>query len=162
MKHLSLMIIGLTLFLQAGCHGLSERQKTLTSEALKSLRKIDSAAEIGLNDAQYKAMLIEAKAQVNEATRTLPDGELKTELNAAMDTYIHSREVWKEIVSDNAVGISESDPLAQVLIPKYSLRVRRYGTDERATAEIDKKEAMNAILSARRKHLDRAAELSEK
>jgi hypothetical protein len=46
------------------------------------LRKIDAATQVGVNLTTYNELLIEAK--VNEADRTLPDGDLKTDLDIAI------------------------------------------------------------------------------
>ena len=58
-----------------------------TTEAVAALQKLQAATQVGVNYQTYGQLLIEAKAKVNEAVKSLPDGELKTEMSEAMDSY---------------------------------------------------------------------------
>jgi hypothetical protein len=72
--------------------------------------------------------LIEAKAKVNEAVKSLPDGELKTEMSEAMDSYADAATVWgRKIEGHNLYG-DNSEP-DKTLIAKYSIPVEpaKYG-----------------------------------
>ena len=54
-------------------------------DAVSALRKLEAASQVKPSLMQYNQLVIEAKARVNEASAVLPDGELKQELNAAVD-----------------------------------------------------------------------------
>ena len=58
-----------------------------TTEAVAALQKFQAATQVGVNYQTYGQLLIEAKAKVNDAMKSLPDGELKTEISGAMDSY---------------------------------------------------------------------------
>ncbi len=65
-----------------------------TTEAVAALQKLQAATQVGVNYQTYGQLLIEAKAKVNEAVKSLPDGELKTEMSGAMDSYADAATVW--------------------------------------------------------------------
>lgn len=95
----------LTLLLIA-CGGLPSKQKTAAEEAIKSLRKIAAATEVGVNYEKYGNMLIETKAVVNEANEILPEGELKKEIVAAMDSYQKALDVWNQKITVARLNIT--------------------------------------------------------
>jgi len=72
----------------------SPKQRTARDEALRSLRKIDSAVEVGVNYLTYRGLLIEAKASVNEALRLIKNEKLRIALNNAMGYYEDAGELW--------------------------------------------------------------------
>jgi hypothetical protein len=43
---------------------------------------------------QYGPLVVDAKAEVNEALASLPSSELKSQLNAAMDAYADAGTAW--------------------------------------------------------------------
>lgn len=77
--------------------GLSEKQTTLVNEALKALKKIDAATQVGVDRFSYRQLLIEAKAEVNEAKENLPKGELQDHLFLAMFWYEHADFQWESL-----------------------------------------------------------------
>ena len=80
-------------------------------EALKALRKIEAATEVGVTYQQYRQLLIEAQAEVNEAKAKLPDGEPKAGLSAVMEMYGAVGDLWgQQIKKDNM-----DDPKANAL-----------------------------------------------
>lgn len=58
-----------------------------TTDAVAALQKLQAATQVGVNYQTYGQLLIEAKAKVNDAVKSLPEGELKTEISGAMDSY---------------------------------------------------------------------------
>src|ERR1044072_8805055 len=81
-------------YLFAACGGLSSEQRRVSDDAIKALRKIEAATQVGVNYQLYGQMVIEAKAQVNEVAAKLPDGELKSELISSIDAYAEAGEAW--------------------------------------------------------------------
>jgi hypothetical protein len=114
----------LTLFLIA-CSGLSSKQKTAANEAVKSLRKIAAATEVGVNYQTYGNMLIETKAVVNDAKEVLPEGELKKEIVAAMDSYQIALEAWKMKIT-----VSTGD-FSLIRLPNYEDKIQEHWSNAR-------------------------------
>ncbi len=145
-----------TIYLLTACSGLSTAQRTAASDALKALKKMDAATEIGVNYQQFGAMAIEAKAEVNEASSKLPDGELKRELQSAMGTYADALAVWQ----DSSNGLSTYGDLAELLLQKYSFKVEFYESYEIGHKE-QRSRALSVIWAKGREHIDRASKLLE-
>lgn len=74
-------------------------------EALKALRKLNSATSVGISLMQYGQLLVDAKASLDEALATMPVGELRNELALSMQAYVDAKEVWNVIITKNAAGI---------------------------------------------------------
>jgi len=105
-----------------------------TLDAIAALRKIQAGTQVGINYQEYGKLLIEAKAKVNDATRSLPEGELKTQITGAMDSYADAATVWGVKIKDRDL-YADSEP-GKTLIAKYGLAVEKpsYG-DPRADSD---------------------------
>ena len=120
----------------------SSQATDAASEALKSLRSMAAATEVGINNRDYSNRLIEVKVVVEAALAKIPEGELKKEINAALSDYVDASKLWD--------------------LSLESLRGGSY-----ATRSLDEKirEQMKVVLSnywsSARKHIDRAASLSQ-
>src|SRR5687767_4805253 len=93
--------------------------------ALESLRKVQAATQVGVNYEHYNALVIEAKSQINSASRALPDGSLKSELNSAIDTYADGVTVWQMQVNREPLEVSREP--GKSLLTKYSVQVDSTG-----------------------------------
>lgn len=78
--------------------GLTTAQKAADFAALKSLRRLQAATEVGVSYVDYSSRLIDVKADVSDNLDNLPNGQLKQKLNAAMDAYADARTAWGEII----------------------------------------------------------------
>jgi predicted small secreted protein len=143
---LSFSIVLTSIFLSA-C-GLSSKQKEAADNAIKALRKVEASTQVGVNYMQYMQLVIEAKSEVNAANAALPDGELKQELNSAMDAYADAREGWGADIQSGGVG-ANSD-LGKKLIGKYKVQPAYF---------LDKGDMLHKIWDTAKTHLDRAAGL---
>jgi len=76
---------------------LTEAQRSSANQALKALRKLEAAIEVGLTRASYSDRLIDTKADVQENLRVLPEGELKKEIGMAMDWYVIALNTWTQL-----------------------------------------------------------------
>lgn len=148
-------LIFLVMPLLAGCNRNAGDQQTkgksvppAAIDAVKSLRKIEAATQVSVSYLQYSQLVIDAKAQVNEASSVLPDGELKSEINAAMDAYADAGLPWHEQIQGSSILYKDLEP-GKTLIPKYSL----------SGQGLDVLRARTLILEAATKHLDRASKL---
>lgn len=126
--------------LLSACGGLSSKQKTAASDALKALRKIDAAIQINSTYSQYSQLVLDAKTQVNEASSKLPDGELKKELDAAMQAYVDARDVWSSPNTDSLAAVKEP---GISLSKKYNLNLTAVDSQARA---IELQEAVDAQM----------------
>jgi len=146
----SIMIVGLLM----AC-GPSYKQDPVVNDAYKALMKIDAATQVGVNFQQYGQLLIDAKAKVNEAVTKLPDGELKTELNSAMEAYYDAGQIWSNKIQGMMI-LLDYEP-GKTLIPKYSLRTKKEIGGQRLETNPD--EAMQVIWKAAKNHINRLTSL---
>ena len=166
------LLILFSAFLIVGYNKLSSNQRDAGDKSLEALQKVKASTEVGVNNATYAQLLINAKARTNNADEVLPTDELKRELDAAMDAYADAMQVWNEkaqktyldgfIYKDKACG---STGIA--LIPKYSLPTKKnFNSKGEKTAAgivcgdgIDADIAIKLIWSAGETHLKKASEL---
>lgn len=136
------------------CGEFSSSQKQVAGDAIRALRKIEAATQVGVNYQLYGQMVIDAKAQVNEATAKLPDGELKSELISAIDAYAEAGQAWGATISDELYPDSK---LANDLKAHYDIQI------ELTYGESEKKQQRSVILSTiwavARKRVDKASSL---
>jgi hypothetical protein len=138
----------LVLFITALCMlacGLNKEQTKAAEAALTELKKLDAATEIGINKLEYSKMLINAQAAVKDASSILPDGELKNEINGAMQGYLDAKTVWFIMGEDDfffacmqqpdTAGLDEiqrrlselaCDPEGGAIVRKYGIPIRDY------------------------------------
>lgn len=144
--------------LLTACGGSSAAQQTAAHNALTALKRVQAATQVGVNHQQYGQLVIDAKAQVNEAARVLPDGELKGALTGAMDAYADAAQSWGFKVSTRSL-----DPRTEpgvTLMRKYNLKVLNACAQCREPLEyLSEDGAMQAAWAVANTHLDRAASL---
>jgi hypothetical protein len=133
---------------------LNSKQREVASAALNTLEKIHASTQVGVSLNNYILLLLEAKAKVHEASRELPDGKLKTELNAAIDGYSDAAQVWNFKIQHNGLFYEKSGPTP--ITDKYKLQdviaKTPYGM-----LEGDK--VTQIIWAATKPHLDKAETL---
>lgn len=91
---------GLSKAMQSGLPELksaSEKTKTKIEFALKALRKMSAATEVGVSLSEYSSRLIDTKAEVDEAIDILPDNFLRQELILALQSFIDAGRAWNEM-----------------------------------------------------------------
>lgn len=164
---LTIMLLVVACILSA-CGGLSAKQQSAASEAITALRKLEAASQVKPSLAQYSQLVIEVKAQVNEAAAVLSDGELKQELNAAMEAYADAAIAWAAM--QRAFLIEDKEP-GKTLGPKYGLHLdsttagtREYmeGLERLSNPNYESghmKGVLGKIWSVGKEHLDRAAKI---
>jgi hypothetical protein len=145
--------VGLPLLAFLALSGCS-KHSTAVDEAIKSLRKIETATRDRVNHADYLKLLVNAKTRVNDAGRQLPDGVLKDEINAAVECYVDASLALQE----KAAGNQNLDPLSGtgiVLINKYQL-IDPNAADSTVTIDL----SLKKIWTAAEEHLRKAELLS--
>jgi hypothetical protein len=93
----------------------------LVSEALKTLRKVQAATEVGMNMSDYSKLVVEAKAAVNDALSALSDTDLKKEIEVTMQAYADGLTVYNLALQERSDGflVGTSSPQAQKLNDIY-------------------------------------------
>lgn len=147
----------MTCLLAACGGGLSAEQRSAANDALKALRKVEAATQVGVNYQQYGQLAIEAKAATNQAVASLPDGELKSEIVAAMEAYADAGDAWGKAINDNFYSNAK---IANDLKQKYDFD---YQKSSATLSKDDWKSLMlSMIWATARNRLNKATSLLEK
>lgn len=125
-------------------------------DAMKSLRKLDAATEVGITRADYGPLLVTAKADVNAALDELPDGPQRTAISATMDAYADASTAWEAKLKGPTMD-SDSEP-ALTWRTKYQVPGYRDSTTY-SPGHIDVDAAMQLMWSYASKHLAVASAL---
>jgi hypothetical protein len=124
-----------------------------TGEALRALRKVAGAVEVGVNYPQYGQLMIEANAAVDEALVIIPAGELRNEIAAAMDSYADAGRAWTLRIKPRG-----DYQVRDLLTGKYRVSDREafrvYSGEELYVTS-----ALRLIWNQARQHLNRASAL---
>jgi hypothetical protein len=141
---------------------LSAEQKSVVGDAMKLLRKVDAATEVGVSYAQYGPMLIDAQASVNEASTALPEGEVKNELKLAIEAYKDAYLAWQVTNKKGFITVGQSIPPAMAegshLVKKYSIPLT-FPNDPEKISLVSKEDALNTIWKVARTHTEKASSL---
>jgi len=106
-----------------------ETEKILYMDTFRSLLKIESATEVGVNYQKYGELLIDAKTFVNEANLILSDETIKKMFNTVIEEYADAIKIWKEKI-DSSWSLDVAEGQWNSIIKKYSIPTekRSYGT----------------------------------
>lgn len=66
---------------------ITAEQRKAASEAITALRKVQASVELESDLKVFDESLIEAKARVNQVTVTLPEGELRSNLEKSIEQF---------------------------------------------------------------------------
>lgn len=124
------------------------------SDALKSLRKLSGAAQVGSNLQEYTSRLIDAKAEVDEKAAQLPEGELKQEIKSALEAYTDAKTIWAVF---GRGYVDETLEPGKSIISKYNVPKGSNYTSGR-----DLETTLSTIWQAADKHIEKATELNNK
>ncbi len=135
--------------------------------ALKSLRRMAAATEVGINFQEYGKRVIDLKADIDEDLSQLPEGELKQEIKLAVEAYVDANTAWNEM-SDNNYLSTAFEP-GKTLQKKYSMRglpapdlkvkLPKGMEGYAGSLMVPKNIALNTIWGVARKHIDKATQL---
>jgi hypothetical protein len=128
-------------------------EKTLTS-----LRRMASAAEVGINSQEYGKRVIDLKFEVEEGIAKLPDSELKQEIKLCLQAYIDAATVWGfRGITDDGFVFTDYEPI-KTLQEKYAIPKKKIHSINGVYLSV----ALNKIWEVARKHLERSTELQIK
>jgi hypothetical protein len=143
-------------------------------DAIKAVRKLDSATSAGVTRAEYGTRLIDAKAVVDDLLPRISEGDLKSEIDSAMREYVSAGDIWQLLYNINVDEIRNNRGAAGTIVDvpkwivdKYNLKPDDPGGSEETsfgTVHHPPRYLTNSILSAvwrtAKTHLDRAAQLA--
>lgn len=112
--------------------------------AYTALRKLADASQLGLPYPQYASLLLETKANIDEACRALPEGGLKAEITQAMETYADAGRAWAAMAATGALPIAADPGLS--LMNKYNIpaATNQLGQQDRILLDV----TLNTIWAA--------------
>jgi len=127
------------------------------NRALRALRKLAGATEIGISFQEYGSRLIDVKNEVDDASSRILPGDLKTELLLAMEAYVDAGQAWNRMIRHDFM-LHNSEP-GLTLIRKYSLQPRELVPGNRSTLALPRNYVLTSVWGAARIHIDRANSL---
>jgi hypothetical protein len=124
---------------------------TSAREALRVLRRLNSAIDVGVSFVQYSQLLVEVKGTIDEALASIPNGELRDEITLAMETYADAGRAWNTMIQHGRRGKTTYfyEPLRE-LITKYSIPTIQ-------VMSVDNQTMLSIIWQAARARIDRAS-----
>jgi hypothetical protein len=127
------------------------------NRALRALRKLAGATQIGINFQEYGSRLIDAKNEVDEATSHMSTSNIKTELTLAMEAYVDAGQAWNQMLRYEFM-LPNAEP-GLTLIKKYSLEPRELVPGNRSTLALPRNYVLSALWEAARAHIERVESL---
>jgi hypothetical protein len=130
---------------------LSPKAASAAQNALRSLRKLAGATQIGVVRMEYSSRLIDVKSDVDEAGTSIPDGALNDELQLALRAFVDANRAWNEMI--------DHDFLMTAFEPGRTFQVRYTIPLDNGLAR--RNQVLSVIWQSAREHLDRASRLLE-
>jgi hypothetical protein len=127
------------------------------NRALRALRKLAGATEIGISFQEYGSRLIDVKNEVDDASSRIPAGDLKNELSLAMEAYADAGQAWNQMIRYEFM-LPNSEP-GLTLIRKYSLQPTELVPGNRSTLALPRNYVLTSVWGAARSHIDRASSM---
>ncbi len=137
--------------------------KQAADDAIRALRRLESATSVGVSFVEYGTRLIDAKAEVDNALGQLPESALKAELTLAMAEYTLASKIWQLINDEmrrdryNTGYLDASSEVGVMLVEKYKLEPNVLPASKRSI--LFKADVLSAVWSKAREHIDKAAAL---
>jgi hypothetical protein len=139
----------------AGATSSSSQSEAAATKALRALRKLAGATEVGISFQEYGTRLIDVKAEVDEALSQLPDGEVKNEIKLAMEAYADAGQGWNASLGRNETLFPDLEP-GRSLMLKYSIPI----DNSIGMPLLPRSRVLSTIWGAARTHIERAASAS--
>jgi hypothetical protein len=86
---------------QSGSKASNQQELAMAAaeEAMKALRRLASAATVGINLRDYSQLVVTESANVDEALRRVPEGPFRDAVLRSRQAYIDAREVWSASIT---------------------------------------------------------------
>jgi hypothetical protein len=133
---------------------LTAREVTAAHRALKSLRRLAAAEAVAPDYDEYGKLLLDVKGEVDDYLSDLGPGEVRDEIELALEAYTDLRVAWNATRGLLAMPAALYQP-QRTLIAKYGIPV-----DVRGDVPLmNSRAAVSTIFKAAREHIDRASAL---
>lgn len=86
--------------------------------ALKALRRLASATEVGISYVNYSPLVAEVKTEVEDSSTRIRNGSLRASIQASLGEYEYAAFVWQATWRDDFI----SGPLKDVAVKKYGVQ----------------------------------------
>jgi hypothetical protein len=140
-----------------GRSALSPQTATAARAAIKELRKLAGATEIGISFREYGSRLIDIKTTVDEALASIREGELKTEISLALEAYVDAGQAWNTIIKDGNARYDYTLSLDK----EWMRIIEKYSLSPDSTLVYGQDRVLSTIWQEARTHLNRASSLIE-
>lgn len=131
---------------------LTAREVTAARGALKSLRRLAAAEAVTPDYDEYGKLLLDVKGEVDDYVSDLALGEVREEIELALEAYTDLRVAWNTTRGFLALPAALYQP-QRTLIAKYGIPIVMSGE----VPVMDLKGALSAIFKSAREHIDRAS-----
>lgn len=121
------------------------------ANAIKALRQLSAATDVGVNFQDYGRRVIDVKAEVEDFLPNIDDEYVKNEIKLAMNAYADASSAWNFSVQNRGYLFIDFEP-AITLRPKYNIPTTQLG---RLTL-ISNETALSTIWSAAKTHIENA------
>ena len=128
-----------------------ENKTDYAAEALKSLRKLTAATDVGVNFQDYSRRVIDVKAEVEDLLPKIADYYVRNEIKSAMDAYADASSAWNFAVQNRGYLYIDFEP-AITLRPKYNIPTEKLGS----LTLISNQTALSKIWATAKIHMDNA------
>jgi len=134
-------------------------------DAIRALRKLDSATSAGVTRTEYGTRLIDAKATVDDLLSRIAEGDLKSEIAAAMREYVSASDAWQALYEINLDEIKMGHGTAGVVhsVPKWIIEKYNIKPDDPGVgmgALYVTSSIVSAVWHVAKDHLDKATQLA--
>ncbi|MCA1612844.1 MAG: hypothetical protein LC800_01570 [Acidobacteria bacterium] len=133
---------------------LTAREIAAARSALRALRRLAAAESVGPDYDEYGKLLLAVKGEVDDHLSDLGPGEIRDEIELALEAYTDLRVAWSTTRGFLAMPAALYQP-QRTLIAKYGIPVDTSGD----VPLMDFKGAIFAIFKAAHEHIDRASDL---
>ena len=118
--------------------------------AIKALKQLSAATEVGVNFQDYGRRVIDVKAEVEENLSNISDENVRNEIKLAMEAYVDASSAWNEMLRYEFILVKET--LGQALQKKYSIPI----DNSLGSAVMWRKTVLSSIWQAAKTHIENA------
>lgn len=133
----------------------NDESMTAIKNVFKSLRKIKTATEVGINFSLYGEKVVETTGEVGEYMLNIPDSDLKNELQKSMDAYSDALSIWNDCFQYEYLFIIKDLPI----IKKYNIELSKSSDYFQKIDDVDRSIILSTIWFSGQKNLETAEKI---
>ena len=123
----------------------SPEGRKAAQDALKAIRKVQTATSVGINKVEYSRQVIEMAQTVQELALSIPEGVLKQLILESSAQYVEAQNVWDSCFQWEYVTIFTKSEVGKRVAEIYGIRGKDLNYNKRDT-EFAKIDNVGAIL----------------